>query len=298
MVREKPPTAPPPPSHTERMHHPHISLTQPVISSLVPPQTNNGNPCYIRFEFTTRHHRDVDNYHSVTTLMEKLLSHLRAKDPTLVIYPTNTWPQPNITASSNTNHTEKLPKNTEKTPTLTTLDTVPSNFTLSDKYFQYAFQEYHPNQTTVVCFYSAGSKTTAALRNPATTAFLQANKMWVHSSNFSAPAPNTTTFMCDTSSDTTTTQAPQLSPTEATIDRKLATFRNGMKFLISSANDNIYRHFLVPLLEKYSTLTIHVKKVLAAPYLSTTNSLIDHKLATFRTYMNIILSPLRINTLN
>jgi hypothetical protein len=301
MVRGNPPTASPPPSHTKRKHPPHVSPTQTVISSTVPPQTDSRNPCFIRLEFTTRH-KGVDvNNDSLTTLVKKLLSHLFATDPTLEIYPINTWPKQNTTASSNTNHTEKTKQTTEKSPTLTTFDTVPSDFTVFDKYFQYTLHEHHPQQTnkTIVRFYSAGSKTTAELRNPATTAFLKANKMWVNSSNFPATvefdssadaspssnttclSPKTTTFMSDTWSDTITTLATKI---------KLAIFRIDMQYLLSSQN-NTYRQFLVPLLEKFDTLSTRIVKALAATHLSPTEALIDHKLATFRTDMQYLLWP-------
>jgi hypothetical protein len=64
-----------------------------------------------------------------------------------------------------------------------------------------------------------------------------------------------------------------------------------MKYLLSSPNDNIYRHFLVPLLEKFDRLSTHIVKVLAATHLSHTETHIDFKLATFRTDVRYLLSP-------
>jgi hypothetical protein len=119
-------------------------------------------------------------------LVKKLLPHLFATDPTFEIYPIDSWPKEYTAASFNANHPETTQQTKKKSPTLTTADTVPSDFTLFAKYFEYTLHERHPQQTkkTVVRFYSAGSKTMAELRNPATTAFLKANKMWVNSNNF------------------------------------------------------------------------------------------------------------------
>jgi hypothetical protein len=171
MVRQTPRAAPPPISLAERKRPPDISLTEAVISSPVSIQTKNRNLSFIRLEFTTRQNgAEVNN--ALPTQVKKLF----ATDPTLEIYPIDTWPTQYITVSSsvkaapetdkhNTNHTEKTQK---KLPTLATSDTIPTDSTGFEKYFQYTSDEHHPGQTKkiVVRFYSAGSKTMAELKNP------------------------------------------------------------------------------------------------------------------------------------
>jgi hypothetical protein len=198
MVKEKPPTAPPPIPLAERKRSPDSSPTKTVILSPESFKTETKNLSLIRLEFTTRKFKTDVNNDPLHKLVQKLVTRLFITDPTLEIYPLVDWPEQYTTVSStvktapetdkhNTNHNEKTHENNkEKSPTITTAATLPADRISFDKYFQYISSEHHPGESKkiVVRMYCAGKKSLSEHKNDSTLDFLFENHMWINASHY------------------------------------------------------------------------------------------------------------------